>query len=91
MTADTHALHRSVAELGNLEGPEEEFVAEDSPIRYFLPGQSFKLTAAAAICLLPLKCCVTWERLYVNRFSICLTKENIITRREQILEFSIDM
>jgi hypothetical protein len=30
---DTHSLHRSVAKVANLEGPEEELVAEDSPIR----------------------------------------------------------
>jgi hypothetical protein len=33
MSADTNSLHRSVAKVANLEGPEEELVAEDSPIR----------------------------------------------------------
>jgi hypothetical protein len=40
MSADTNALHRSVAKVENLEGPEEEHVAEDSPVRDCLPGQS---------------------------------------------------
>jgi hypothetical protein len=33
MSADTNALHRSFAKVANLEGPEEELVAENSPIR----------------------------------------------------------
>jgi hypothetical protein len=40
MSADTNALHRSIAKVSNLEGPEEELVAEDSPItqgQYYLP------------------------------------------------------
>jgi hypothetical protein len=39
--ADTNVLHRSVANVANLEGPEEERVAEDSPISDCLPGLSF--------------------------------------------------
>jgi hypothetical protein len=60
MSADTNALHRSVAKVANLEGPEEALVAEDSPIRDCLPGLSFCFNRAmAAVCLLPLKCRVT--------------------------------
>jgi hypothetical protein len=59
MSADTNALHRSVAKVTNLEGP-EELVAEDLPIRDCLPGLYFCFNRAiSAICLLPLKCCVT--------------------------------
>jgi hypothetical protein len=51
----TNALHRSVAKVANLEGPEEELVAEDSPIRDCLPGLSFCFNRAmAAISLLHL-------------------------------------
>jgi hypothetical protein len=32
MSADTNVLHRSVAKVAIFEGPEEELVAEDSPI-----------------------------------------------------------
>jgi hypothetical protein len=60
MSADTNSLHRSVTKVANLEGPEEEYVAEDSPIRDCLPGLSLCFNQSmAAICLLPLKCCVT--------------------------------
>jgi hypothetical protein len=60
MYADTNALHRSLAKVANLEGPEEELVTEDSPIRDRLSGLSFYFNRAmVAICLLPLKCCVT--------------------------------
>jgi hypothetical protein len=60
MFADTNALQRSVAEVANLEDPEEELAAEDSPVTDCLPGLSFCFNQAmAAICLLPLKCCVT--------------------------------
>jgi hypothetical protein len=41
MSADTNVLSRSVAEVENLEGSEEELVAEDLPIRDCLPGLSF--------------------------------------------------
>jgi hypothetical protein len=54
VSVDTNALHRSVTKVANL----EEIVADNSPTRDFLPGQSFKPTMAA-ICWLPLKCCVT--------------------------------
>jgi hypothetical protein len=33
MCVEINALHRSVTKVANLEGPEEELVAEDSPIR----------------------------------------------------------
>jgi hypothetical protein len=58
MYADTNALHRSVTKVENLEDQEEDIVADDSPIRDCLPGQSFKPTVAA-LCLLPCKCYVT--------------------------------
>jgi hypothetical protein len=59
MSADTNSLHSSVTKVENLEGPEEELVAEDSLIRDCLPGLPFCFNGAmAAICLLPLKCCV---------------------------------
>jgi hypothetical protein len=50
--------------VANLEGPEEELVAEDSPIRDCPHGWSIKRTVVA-LCLLPLKCCVTWEHCCV--------------------------
>jgi hypothetical protein len=50
MSADT-----DVAKVANLEGPEEELVAEDSPVRDCLLGLSFCFNRAMkAICLLPL-------------------------------------
>jgi hypothetical protein len=47
MSADTTALYRSVAKVVNLEGTEEEYVAEVSP----MPGPSFKMTKGA-VCFL---------------------------------------
>jgi hypothetical protein len=47
MSADTNALLRYVTKMANLEGPEEELVAEDSPVRDCLTGQSFKRTTTA--------------------------------------------
>jgi hypothetical protein len=54
MSADTESLHRSLTAVKSLEGPEEELVTEDSPIRHCLPDQSRKLTMAI-ISLLPCK------------------------------------
>jgi hypothetical protein len=60
MSADTNALHGSVAKVANLEGPEVELRAEDSSVKDCLPGLSFCFNRAmTVICLLPLKCCVT--------------------------------
>jgi hypothetical protein len=38
MSVDANALHRSLAKVADLRGPEEELVAEDSPVRDCLPG-----------------------------------------------------
>jgi hypothetical protein len=38
MSADTNALHRPVPKVTKLEYPEEDFVAENSPIRDYVPG-----------------------------------------------------
>jgi hypothetical protein len=54
MSADTNALYRSVAKVVNLEGPEEEYLAEESRIRDCLPGPSFKPTKAG-VCFLQFK------------------------------------
>jgi hypothetical protein len=43
--------------VSNLEDPEEEFVAEDLPMKDCLPAGCFKQTTAA-ICLLSLTCFV---------------------------------
>jgi hypothetical protein len=48
-------LCTDVINVANLEGPKEELVAEDPPIRDCLPDRSVK-RPTAAICLLPLKC-----------------------------------
>jgi hypothetical protein len=48
MSTDTNSLHRSVANATNLEGTEEELVAEDSPTGC-LRGRSFE--DCARICL----------------------------------------
>jgi hypothetical protein len=45
-----------VAKVANLEGPEEEFVEEDSPDRDYVFSQFFKL-ATVVICVLRLKYC----------------------------------
>jgi hypothetical protein len=36
-STDTNALHRSVTELSNSNGPEEEFIAGNSQITHCLP------------------------------------------------------
>jgi hypothetical protein len=46
MSADTNASHSLVAEVTNLEGSEEEILAEESLIRDCLLGQTFKPTTA---------------------------------------------
>jgi hypothetical protein len=44
MFADTNALSISVAKVANLEGPEEETVAQDSPTGDGPPACSFNRT-----------------------------------------------
>jgi hypothetical protein len=41
MSADTNDFYRSVAKVENLQGPEEEFATEDSPIKKLPNWSSF--------------------------------------------------
>jgi hypothetical protein len=60
MSVDINSFHRSIADVANSEGPEEEFTAEGSTVKRFLTLLILKLTMAE-ICLLVLtvKSCVT--------------------------------
>jgi hypothetical protein len=53
MPANTNALHNSIAEVTDSEGPEEELKAKGSTVKRFFPSLILKLTMAA-LCLLAL-------------------------------------
>lgn len=61
MSVDWNALHRPVVKVSNRESPEEELVAEESPLKDCIPVGLFKLTVAAMYLLSP-KCYTHWER-----------------------------
>jgi hypothetical protein len=58
MSVGTSVLHRSVKKVANMKDPEEELVAEDSPIRG-LPTWSMCEADNGGYMLLPFKCCAT--------------------------------
>jgi hypothetical protein len=84
MFVNTHAF--DVAEVTNFERLEQELVTEESPIKYYLLGRSFKLTDSGNVLACVLMLCSLRTLLCGSRISTC-PRENF-ARSEHIFELA---